>query len=228
MANPTFSTPAPSAATTYYLLAILFIVLVGVVGILGILYLRPHEDNSQLIATLMGFLVPTLLGIMALIKVQETHLLVNSRMTELGEKIAKAERAEGVLEGVAQQKTTAKDDRRDAGYPPQGPPGAATQAQGDVRGAAARAQGVVYNDAATAQNIVHAAAYEAAEMLRQTAREVAAQLRATLPVPGATQGAKAGTVPVAVVEMAGDVTAQVADRVAEHLEGNGPKKEPTE
>jgi hypothetical protein len=63
---------------------------IGVAAVLGILALRPHDDNFQLIVTLLGFLTPTLISILSLLKSSENkeHLdnlnnTVNARTSDL-------------------------------------------------------------------------------------------------------------------------------------------------
>jgi len=83
------------------LILIVSLGIVGVAAIVAIVALRPHEDNAALIATVLGFLAPTMAALLALIKVQELHLAVNSRLTQLLEQTAKASRSEGREDAAA-------------------------------------------------------------------------------------------------------------------------------
>lgn len=94
------------------LAAIVSLVALGLGTVMGILYLRPEAENTPLIMTIMGLLAPTVVSTLALLKVQETndklqetHVMINSRMTELLEKTGLAAHAEGVAAGVAQEQS---------------------------------------------------------------------------------------------------------------------------
>jgi len=65
-----------------YLIAIVTMALLGIFGVIGVLILRPHEDNASLYVAIAGFIGPTTGAMMAFMKTQETHGLVNSRMDE--------------------------------------------------------------------------------------------------------------------------------------------------
>jgi len=89
-----------------YLIAIVIMTVLGVVGIIAVLVLRPHDDNSALFVAIGGIIAPTTAALLAFLKGQETHLLVNSRMDEFKKLLSenavlaeKAARAEGVREG---------------------------------------------------------------------------------------------------------------------------------
>lgn len=66
--------------------AVLVIIAVtGVGAVIVLAWLRPGQDNAQLVTEILGFL-----GIVLnLIKTQEVHNLTNSRMTQLGETIGR-------------------------------------------------------------------------------------------------------------------------------------------
>jgi hypothetical protein len=74
--------------------------LLGVVGVLVVTLLRPDKDNSALITSLLGFLAPTTMALLAFMKAQETHLAVNSRLDAL---IVQAE-AIGFTKGTDSQR----------------------------------------------------------------------------------------------------------------------------
>ena len=76
--------------------------LAGVAAVLIISYLRPNIDNTLLITTVIGFLTPTLASLIAVIKgftnasaIQDLHLIVNSRLTQLLQQTALASEAFG-------------------------------------------------------------------------------------------------------------------------------------
>jgi len=63
-----------------YIIAVVFMALLGVVGIITLTVLRPKEDNILVITLILGFLAPTTLSLLALMKTQETHKIVNSEL----------------------------------------------------------------------------------------------------------------------------------------------------
>lgn len=78
---------------------------VGIGGIVTTLIIRPPPiDNTTIIVTMLGFLIPTITALLAA-AVQQVHLAVNSRLTQLLELTADSARAQGHLDGVSQQLT---------------------------------------------------------------------------------------------------------------------------
>jgi len=80
--------------------------LITTLAVIIVSILLPDKDNTVLITTIIGISAPTTFSMLAFIKAQETHVLVNSRMTtfiEALEKSAKDQsiiaKAEGVQEG---------------------------------------------------------------------------------------------------------------------------------
>ena len=65
---------------THYVLATMVLMFMGVALTMGILYVRPLIDPLVVIAAVFGVLTPTGAAILALMKAQETHLSVNSRL----------------------------------------------------------------------------------------------------------------------------------------------------
>lgn len=107
------------ASNTPYLIAVVVMVMIGVIAVLAIVLLRADKDNTQLIATIVGMIVPTTAAILALMKSQETHLTVNSQLDQWKRDFAALQRAEGEKEGitgeqarVAELKKTAASERR--------------------------------------------------------------------------------------------------------------------
>jgi len=86
-----------SSMTTMLVWAAVALSLGGVLAITAITITRPAADNTPIIGTILGFLVPSVLALIAMIQ-QQMHLAMNSRLTELLEPTEKASRAEGKLE----------------------------------------------------------------------------------------------------------------------------------
>lgn len=80
----------------------------GVAFIALISAMRPDVDNTLLIGTVLGFLAPSLLALVTLLKMNQLHVLVNSRLTQLLEKTELAAelsgRVAGKIEGKAELK----------------------------------------------------------------------------------------------------------------------------
>lgn len=72
----------------------------AVAAIVTIFIVRPDKDNTAMVATLMGFLVPLMTALLAA-AVQQVHAAVNSRLTQLLRVTAAKSRAEGRAEGAA-------------------------------------------------------------------------------------------------------------------------------
>jgi ABC-type transport system involved in multi-copper enzyme maturation permease subunit len=79
--------PSASWLTPFLILIILFL---GIGGVFGLEYLRPEKDNLAVDMAIFGFL--TSAG--TWIKVNESHTLINSRMTDLVAKTDSSARAE--------------------------------------------------------------------------------------------------------------------------------------
>jgi uncharacterized membrane protein YccC len=99
-----------------YLLLAIGGTMVTLATIVVVLILRPEQDNSQLIATIVAVTAPTIAAVLALIKgtenaaaLNEMRIVVNGRLAELLARTAQAERLLGRDEGevkAAVQATT--------------------------------------------------------------------------------------------------------------------------
>jgi hypothetical protein len=86
-----------------YLFAIVGMVMVGVAGIIGIEVVRTGQDNMLIHGLIMGFLTPTIMSVLSLMKAHDTHLIVNSRMDELLKLTKSSEFAKGVLHATGKE-----------------------------------------------------------------------------------------------------------------------------
>lgn len=86
-----------------YIIAIIVMSLIAVVAVLMISMMRPDADNTILIATILGFTATMTTSIMSLLKSQETHVSVNSRMDQWKEDVTTMLRAEGAADAVARE-----------------------------------------------------------------------------------------------------------------------------
>lgn len=89
-----------------YVIAVVVMALIGVIAVVLIVLIRPDKDNSVLIATIGSFILPTTVALLAFMKSQETHVVVNSRMDEFRRQLEEssllrqaAERQAGFIEG---------------------------------------------------------------------------------------------------------------------------------
>lgn len=90
-------TGKPVDRTTLFVWCIFGLCLLDVVFIFGISMLRMNSDNTSLIASVLGVTLPVITALLAG-TVQQVHVAVNSRLTELVELTAKASHAEGRLD----------------------------------------------------------------------------------------------------------------------------------
>lgn len=97
-------TKLPGSLTGIYVGAVVVLSALGVAGVVTILISQPERDNSQIITTLLAFLVPTVLALLAA-AVREVHVAFNSRMTELLSLTEKSARAEGQLAAAPTSKS---------------------------------------------------------------------------------------------------------------------------
>jgi Mn2+/Fe2+ NRAMP family transporter len=91
LASPPNNTP--------YILAVVVMVIAAIAGIAVILVLRPDSDPLVVSGVIAGIFTPTALSLMSFLKAQETHVLVNSRMSEAITDAAKAAYGEGMKAG---------------------------------------------------------------------------------------------------------------------------------
>lgn len=102
-------TPTPTIvqppSNTPYLVAVVIMLLMTLGTVMGILLIRPGQDNTQLIATVVGMMVPTIAAILAFMKSQETHLSVNSRLDDFMTEHAARAKTEGLIQGAADEQS---------------------------------------------------------------------------------------------------------------------------
>jgi hypothetical protein len=105
-------TVVPPPNNLPYVIAVVIMMGLGVIGVVTIAIFRPLQDNTLIITTLLGFLAPTTLSLLAFMKAQETHLSVNSRLDAFMRTATYAAHAKGLLEGRGEGRTSA-DQRTD-------------------------------------------------------------------------------------------------------------------
>jgi len=152
-ADPVSIANAPSSNMPY-LVAAVIVLLIGVATIAVLAKLRPTADITVLAAVVSGFMVAITTSVWAVMKGQETHKTVNSRMDAMLVVVTELAHARGVREGQERQ-------------------AAATTAS-------AEAAAKLVADAAAA--LVKAAA-TAAATVAEAARIAAGALPSTQPVP---------------------------------------------
>jgi len=89
--------------TLSYVWAVLILFLIGVVLIGAVLFLRPNYDPLIIIGTVGGMITTILGSLLALMKAQETHLTVNSQLTEWKEESTRAAHSEGIIKGTKEE-----------------------------------------------------------------------------------------------------------------------------
>ncbi len=96
-----------------YIVAVALMAVVAVLSVVAVIAVRPMEDNSVLIATILGFITTTTASLLAFMKSQETHLSVNSRLDAFMRNAALAAHIQGIVDGRTQGRQEA-DARTDA------------------------------------------------------------------------------------------------------------------
>jgi hypothetical protein len=91
------ATQPPVSGTTLYVVSIIVLCALTAVFVLLITIIRPTEDNTVLILSVTGIVVPVVTALLAG-AVQRLHSAVNGRLSELLELTAIAARADGALE----------------------------------------------------------------------------------------------------------------------------------
>lgn len=101
-------TKPASNSSAFVLGSIIALAVIGAGTIVIVSLLRPKEDNTALIASILGFIAPTTAALLALVKstqagaaVQELRLDVNHRLSQLLEQTAKAAKSEGRDDALA-------------------------------------------------------------------------------------------------------------------------------
>ncbi len=92
--------PGVGSKATLFVTGIVVLCLASAGFVLGITIVRPAADNMPLVTAVLGFIGPVIVALLAG-AVQQVHLLVNSRLTQLLELTATANLAKGQLAGTA-------------------------------------------------------------------------------------------------------------------------------
>jgi Mn2+/Fe2+ NRAMP family transporter len=94
-----------------YIVAVLFMAMLGVVSIVTLTILRPKEDNLTIVTLILGFLAPTTLSLLSLMKAQEatnvateTHKIVNSELEKWKKDFAAKNFAQGQVAGLESER----------------------------------------------------------------------------------------------------------------------------
>lgn len=85
-----------------YVVAIVLLSALGSLSVVGIALIRPDQDNTLLITSILTFLGPTIASLLAF-AIRDIHKSVNSRLDQLVASTGREQRAEGIAQGVAQE-----------------------------------------------------------------------------------------------------------------------------
>jgi hypothetical protein len=85
--------------TKLFVTAVMGLSALAILSILVIFIVRPDRDNTALVATVVGFLLPLVTGFLAA-SFQQMHNAVNSRMTQLMVLVRAAAHAQGQLDAA--------------------------------------------------------------------------------------------------------------------------------
>ena len=86
-----------------YVWAVVILTAVAAVLVLVIVWLRPKADALDVVAQVAKGLAPTVAGVMAYLKAQETHLSVNSRLDAFMREHSALAHREGQIQGMADE-----------------------------------------------------------------------------------------------------------------------------
>ena len=102
--------PSPSIGgrATVYVIAVVILCALALVFVLAVLIIRPEGDNTALFNAGLGVLVPAI-GALLAASIQQVHLAVNSRLTQLIDLTTRASHAEGKAEGILLPSPLRKD-----------------------------------------------------------------------------------------------------------------------
>ena len=95
-----------SQRTTQLVVAIVIMAGLTIASVVAIQIVRPDRDNTQVETMLIGITAPILIALLGAV-VQQVHLAVNSRLTQLLELTAVASRAKGALQATKEADVTA-------------------------------------------------------------------------------------------------------------------------
>jgi hypothetical protein len=95
-----------SSKTTLYVVSIVVLCVLAAAFVVAITIIRPGMDNSTIIASVVGIVVPVNVALLAA-TVQQVHIAVNSRLSQLLELTAAASLAEGKIAGKAAEEKPA-------------------------------------------------------------------------------------------------------------------------
>ncbi len=96
------------ASNLQYVVAVVVMMMMGVISTTILVITRPdNKDNLLVIGLIIGFLAPTTLSLLALMKSQETHLSVNSRLDAFMANAKSAAYAKGVTDGRSEGRDSA-------------------------------------------------------------------------------------------------------------------------
>lgn len=94
---------AIGSKTTTLIVSIIILCVITVVFVLAITFIKPDTDNTPIILLIIGIIVPVITALLAVV-VQQVHLAVNGRLSQLLSLTAVSSKAEGIVEGVREEK----------------------------------------------------------------------------------------------------------------------------
>lgn len=95
-----------------YVWAALILFLIAALFIVAILYIRPELDPLILISAILGAFSVLFSSVAAYLKSQETHLSVNSQLTEWKKEFFNMAKSEGLIEGAKTEQARIAEQTR--------------------------------------------------------------------------------------------------------------------
>jgi hypothetical protein len=111
------ATVVPPPNNLPYIVTVALMAMFAVASVVAVTLIRPTQDNSSLITTILGFIATTTASLLAFMKSQETHLSVNSRLDAFMRNAEMAAHIQGLAEGQVKgrQDANARTDALTAG-----------------------------------------------------------------------------------------------------------------
>lgn len=110
MHGPAFPTTQSNGP---YIRVTLMLLFTGILLVTAAMWLRPRTYLPDIIAQVLTGLVPTIAGVLAYMKAQQTHLSVNSRLDAFMKTAAALAKEEGRVEGVASEKLRRAEEKHE-------------------------------------------------------------------------------------------------------------------
>jgi hypothetical protein len=95
-----------------YIWAVVTISAIGALVVLAVLWMRPTADPLAVVLDVSKGVAPTIAGVLAYMKAQDTHLMVNSRLDQFISAQSEVARNLGIAQGAINEQTRVAEIKR--------------------------------------------------------------------------------------------------------------------